>query len=113
MATIYSSTKGAVDSLTRGLALELGATCLPVTSGRNFAAESPFNRLGRETDIAPVAVFLASDDSAWVTGELIRATWRPDLNQRPILIRRGTRQGYEGLVAKHEASLYGGGVTMR
>ena len=30
-------------------------------------------RLGRVTDIAPLAVFLASDESAWITGEVIRA----------------------------------------
>jgi NAD(P)-dependent dehydrogenase (short-subunit alcohol dehydrogenase family) len=32
-----------------------------------------FGRLGRITDIAPLAVFLASDESAWFTGEVIRA----------------------------------------
>ena len=32
-----------------------------------------YEQLGRVTDIAPLAVFLASDESAWITGEVIRA----------------------------------------
>ena len=38
-----------------------------------LAAKTPLGRLGRVTDIAPLAVFLASDESAWITGEVIRA----------------------------------------
>ena len=41
--------------------------------GAILAAKTPFGRLGRVTDIAPLAVFLASDESAWITGEVIRA----------------------------------------
>ncbi len=35
---------------------------------------TPLARLGRVSDIAPLAVFLASDESAWITGEVIRAS---------------------------------------
>jgi 3-oxoacyl-[acyl-carrier protein] reductase len=92
MATIYSSTKAALDNLTRGLALELGAKGIRVNAiapghtrtegtetifagqvGTKLAAESPFNRIGEDNDIAKVAVFLASDDASWITGEVIRA----------------------------------------
>src|SRR5437879_673837 len=38
-----------------------------------LAGKTPLGRLGRVTDIAPLAVFLASDESAWITGEVIRA----------------------------------------
>jgi len=93
--TLYSSTKAAIDNLTRGLALELaprkvrvnavapGATESEGTAelqvfdgdqGKKIIASIPFGRLGTPADIARVAVFLASDDSAWVTGEIIRAS---------------------------------------
>ena len=36
---------------------------------RQIEAETPLGRIGQPQDIAPVAVFLASDDSGWVTGE--------------------------------------------
>src|SRR5262249_51742627 len=91
--TLYSSTKAAIDNLTRGLALELaprkvrvnavapGATesegaaeLLDGDQGKKMIASIPFGRLGTPADIARVAVFLASDDSAWVTGEIIRAS---------------------------------------
>jgi len=43
-------------------------------AGRVLAGETPLGRLGRVTDIiAPLAVFLTSHDSAWITGEVIRA----------------------------------------
>ena len=92
MIALYSSTKSAVDSLTRGLALELGGRKIRVNSiapghtategtsamfagdvAPTLAKESVFNRLGQAEDIAPVAVFLASDEARWVTGEIIRA----------------------------------------
>jgi 3-oxoacyl-[acyl-carrier protein] reductase len=37
-----------------------------------LAAESPFNRMGTPADIGRVAAFLASDESSWITGEVIR-----------------------------------------
>jgi 3-oxoacyl-[acyl-carrier protein] reductase len=92
---LYSSTKAAVDNLTRGLALELaprkvrvnavapGTTESEGTSdlhlfegdeGKKVIASTPLGRLGTPADIARVVVFLASDESAWVTGEVIRAS---------------------------------------
>jgi 3-oxoacyl-[acyl-carrier protein] reductase len=93
-STVYSATKGALDTVTRNLANELGPRKIRVnsinpgmvvTEGtvalgvtdpgnelRNFMeANSPLGRIGQPDDIGPAAVFLASDDSAWVTGE----TW--------------------------------------
>jgi len=92
-SSVYSATKGAVDTLTFALAREMGArgirvnsilpghTNTPATEG-NFAGEfgeklvagTPLGRFGEPEDIAPLAVFLASDDSHWVTGESIRAS---------------------------------------
>ncbi|MFD8810151.1 SDR family NAD(P)-dependent oxidoreductase [Streptomyces sp. NPDC059627] len=91
-SSVYSATKGAVDTMTFALARELGSrgirvnsilpghTNTPGTDG-NFAGElgerllagTPLGRFGEPDDIAPVAVFLASDDSHWVTGESLRA----------------------------------------
>ena len=91
---VYTATKGAVDAITRVLAKELGPKNIRVNSinpggvdtegaqamgmiGSDFekqmVSQTPLGRLGRPVDIAPVAVFLASDDSGWVTGELLRA----------------------------------------
>jgi len=89
-ASVYSATKGAVDSLTRSLAKELGPQNVRVntinpgmveTEGVHAAgiaesdmrkqveAQTPLGRIGQPQDIAPAAVFLASSDSAWITGE--------------------------------------------
>ena len=90
-SSVYSATKGAVDTLTLALARELGPrgirvnsilpghTNTPGTQG-NFAGElgekliagTPLGRFGEPEDIAPAVVFLASDDAHWVTGESIR-----------------------------------------
>jgi 3-oxoacyl-[acyl-carrier protein] reductase len=91
--SVYSATKGAVDNLTYGLARELGPrgirvnaimpgyTNTPATDGKfagdlrdRLLAETPLGRVGEPEDIAPVAVFLASGDSHWVSGESIRVT---------------------------------------
>jgi 3-oxoacyl-[acyl-carrier protein] reductase len=93
-ALLYASTKSAIETLTRGLALELAPRKIRVNAiapghtetegnvaagtfgsgaGAVLAAKTPLGRLGRVTDIAPLAVFLASDESAWITGEVIRA----------------------------------------
>jgi 3-oxoacyl-[acyl-carrier protein] reductase len=93
-ALLYASTKGAIETLTRGLAIELAPRKIRVNAiapghtetegnvtagtfdggaGTVLAAKTPLGRLGRVTDIAPLAVFLASDQSAWITGEVIRA----------------------------------------
>lgn len=91
-ATIYSATKAAVDSITRSLARELGPRGIRVnairpgaveTEGtlagdliggqrrRDFIAAAPLGRIGQPADIAPMAVFLASEESAWMTGETV------------------------------------------
>jgi 3-oxoacyl-[acyl-carrier protein] reductase len=93
-SAVYSSTKAAVDSITRVLGAELGARKIRVnainpgmietegtTSAGITASESdfrklveattPLGRIGRVDDVAPVAVFLASDESKWLTGETI------------------------------------------
>jgi 3-oxoacyl-[acyl-carrier protein] reductase len=91
-SSVYAATKGAVDTMTFALARELGPrkirvnsilpghTNTPATAG-NFGGElgvkllagTPLGRFGEPEDIAPVAVFLASDDAHWVTGESLRA----------------------------------------
>jgi len=94
-AAVYAGTKAAVDAITRVLAKELGPKKIRVNainpgpvetegfqdggfSGSDFEkqaiSQTPLGRIGRPNDIAPVAVFLASSDSAWVTGETIRVT---------------------------------------
>src|SRR5438093_1458989 len=93
-ALLYASTKGAIETLTKGLALELAPRKVRVNAiapghtetegnvaagtfeggaGAVLAEKTPLGRLGRVSDIAPLAVFLASDESAWITGEIIRA----------------------------------------
>ena len=93
-SSIYASTKGALDSLTGVLAKELGPRNIRVnaiapggveTEGthriglvgserqKQMVAQTPLGRFGQPEDIANVAVFLASDDSAWLTGERISA----------------------------------------
>ncbi|HXJ41495.1 MAG TPA: glucose 1-dehydrogenase [Bryobacteraceae bacterium] len=88
----YSGTKGAVDAITGVLARELGPRKIRVNAlnpgmvqtegtqgfkGSDFEtstiAQTPLGRVGQVGDIASVAVFLASDDSAWVTGERLLA----------------------------------------
>jgi 3-oxoacyl-[acyl-carrier protein] reductase len=93
--TVYAATKSAVDSVTRVLAAELGPRKIRVnaiapggidtegvqTAGvvgsdfqKQMVAETPLGRFGQPDDVAKVAVFLASDDSAWLTGERITAS---------------------------------------
>jgi 3-oxoacyl-[acyl-carrier protein] reductase len=94
-SVVYSATKGAVDTITRGLAKELAPRNIRVnviapggteTEGahtlgmigsdleKKIVADTPLGRLGQPDDIARVAVFLASADSAWLTGERITAS---------------------------------------
>src|SRR5471030_1739226 len=82
-AVIYSATKGAVDSLTVSLSKELGARNIRVNAlnpgmiategefGDYMVAHTPLGRIGRGSDVAPVASFLASDGAAWVTGQYL------------------------------------------
>ncbi len=88
-APVYSATKGAVDNLTRSLALELGARRIRVvgvapgltategTSGMGegaapFVARTPLGRIGQPADIAAAVSFVVSDDGGWITGETIQ-----------------------------------------
>jgi 3-oxoacyl-[acyl-carrier protein] reductase len=91
-ASVYSATKGAVDSITRSLSKELGSRKIRVnainpgmietegtqTSGittgdfrKQIESQTPLGRIGQPLDIAPAAVFLASDDSSWLSGETL------------------------------------------
>jgi 3-oxoacyl-[acyl-carrier protein] reductase len=91
---IYTATKGAVDSITQVLSKELGPKKIRVNSinpgmvetegthtagfiGSDFQkwaeTTTPLGRIGQPEDISPIAVFLASDDSGWLTGETILA----------------------------------------
>jgi 3-oxoacyl-[acyl-carrier protein] reductase len=93
MSAVYTGTKGAVDAITGVLAKELGPKGirvnalnpgLTITEGthtggiagsdmeKNAIKNTPLGRAGQPQDIAKAAVFLASDDSGWVTGELLR-----------------------------------------
>lgn len=93
MSVVYSATKGAVDAVTGVLAKELGPKGIRVNAinpgpvategfdaagftGSDFekqtSAQTPLGRIAQSNDIAPAAVFLASSDSAWITGETLR-----------------------------------------
>lgn len=92
--SVYSATKGAVDTITKALAQELGPNKIRVNSlnpgmietegvhaagfiGSDFqkdiVAKTPLGRIGQPQDIASVAGFLASEDSYWVNGQTIHA----------------------------------------
>jgi 3-oxoacyl-[acyl-carrier protein] reductase len=92
--SIYTATKGAVDAITQVLAKELGPKNIRVNSinpgmvetegvhaagfigsdfEKNAVAQTPLGRIGQPQDIATIATFLASDDSNWLTGELVKA----------------------------------------
>ena len=94
-AAVYSGTKGAVDAITRSLAKELWPRGIRVnainpgmveTEGVHAAgiaesdmrkqveAQTPLGRIGQPQDIATVAVFFASSDSEWITGETLRVS---------------------------------------
>ena len=92
---VYTASKGAVDMLTKVFSKEFGPKKirvnsinpgLVVTEGtsaqgivgsdmeKNFVAQTPLGRAGQPSDIASIAVFLASDDSAWLTGDQLHAS---------------------------------------
>jgi 3-oxoacyl-[acyl-carrier protein] reductase len=93
-SAVYSATKGAVDAITGVLANEFGPKKIRVNSinpgmvltegveaagfansdmEKNLVAQTPLGRVGQVDDIASVAVFLASEDAKWITGEKILA----------------------------------------
>ncbi len=94
-STVYTGSKSALDAITGVLARELGPKKIRVNTinpgmvetegtetggflGSDFEkqliAQAPLGRTGKVGDIAPIAVFLASDDAAWLTGEQLLAT---------------------------------------
>jgi 3-oxoacyl-[acyl-carrier protein] reductase len=94
-SAVYTGTKGAVDAITGVLARELGPRKIRVNSinpgivetegtvsggfigsdfEKQYIAQAPLGRVGRVGDIATIAVFLASEDSGWLTGEQLLAT---------------------------------------
>lgn len=94
-ASVYSATKGAVDAVTKSLSKELGPKKIRVNSlnpgmvetegvhtagfletdfHKQILAQTPLGRIGQPDDIATIAVFLASQDSGWVTGQTLVAS---------------------------------------
>jgi 3-oxoacyl-[acyl-carrier protein] reductase len=94
-SAVYTGTKGAVDAITGVLANELGPRKIRVnainpgvveTEGTHSAGfigseffeaiigDTPLGRVGKPDDIAAIAVFLASDDARWLTGEKLTAS---------------------------------------
>ena len=90
--SVYSATKGAVDVITVSLAKELGARNIRVNAVRpglvetegthtagiatgdfhdDYVKHAPLGRIGQPQDIATAVAFLASGDSAWITGETL------------------------------------------
>jgi 3-oxoacyl-[acyl-carrier protein] reductase len=91
---VYSASKAAVNAITRSLAQELGPRKIRInavapgvteTEGlhatnvagstvkrrQQFETQTPLGRIGQPSDIAPAVVFLASAESAWITGEIL------------------------------------------
>lgn len=94
-SSVYTGTKGAVDSITQVLSKELGHKNIRVNAinpgivetegthsagfiGSDFHKEAekqaPLGRIGQPNDIATIATFLASEDSGWLTGEVLLAS---------------------------------------
>lgn len=94
-SAVYAGTKGAIDAITGVLSRELGARQIRVNAlnpgmvdteglravgmigtdaAKMMVAQTPMGRIGQPSDIASIAVFLASDDSAWLTGEQLLAS---------------------------------------
>ena len=94
-SAIYTATKGALDAITGVLAKELGPKKIRVNSlnpgmietegthtagfigsdfQKNIETQTPLGRIGQPNDLTPIAVFLASDDSGWLTGETLVAS---------------------------------------
>lgn len=97
-SSVYTASKGAVDAIPRTLAKELGprkirvnainpgmvetagSTAAGISEGefrKQVEAQAPLGRIGQPDDIAPAAVFLASSDSQYITGETLRVSGGP------------------------------------
>ena len=91
--SVYSATKGAVDTITLTLAKELGAKNIRVNSispgpvktegsasflggdlEKTAIAITPLGRIGNPDDIAAAVTFFASEDARWITGEIINVS---------------------------------------
>ena len=93
--TVYTATKGAVDAITLVHSKELGPKKIRVNSinpggvetegthtmgmigsdmEKQLVAQTPLGRIGQPEDIATIAVFLASSDASWLTGEMLLAS---------------------------------------
>src|SRR5215216_1397748 len=89
----YAATKGAISTFTKGLAQELAergirvnavapgpvwtplvTMSFPADKNAQFGADTPLGRPGQPAELAPVFVFLATDDSRYISGEVIGAT---------------------------------------
>jgi 3-oxoacyl-[acyl-carrier protein] reductase len=94
-SAVYTATKGAVDAITHVLANELGSKKIRVNSinpgviategtqsggfltgdfEKQMVSQTPLGRIGQPSDIGPIAVFLASADSGWLTGQTLLAS---------------------------------------
>jgi 3-oxoacyl-[acyl-carrier protein] reductase len=94
-STVYTATKAAVDAVTLVHSKELGPRKIRVNSinpggvetegthtmgmigsemEKQMVAQTPLGRLGQPGDIATIAVFLASADAGWLTGETLLAS---------------------------------------
>ena len=94
-STVYSATKASVDVITQVLSKELGPRNIRVNSinpggvetegthtmgiiggdfEKDMVAKTPLGRIGQPDDVATIAVFLASSDSGWITGENLLAS---------------------------------------
>ena len=92
-SSVYAASKSAVETITGVLAKELGPKRIRINSvnpgptetdgssalkragmAESLTARTPLGRLGRPDDIAPIVVFLASDDARWITGDVIVAS---------------------------------------
>jgi 3-oxoacyl-[acyl-carrier protein] reductase len=94
-SALYAGTKGALDLITIVLSKELGPRQIRVNaispgatdtegaqalgamseqSKERYTALTPLGRVGKPEDIAQLALFLASDESSWITGEVIHAS---------------------------------------
>jgi NAD(P)-dependent dehydrogenase (short-subunit alcohol dehydrogenase family) len=89
----YAATKGAISTFTKGLAQELAergirvnavapgpvwtplvTMSFPAEKNAQFGADTPLGRPGQPAELAPVYVFLATEDSRYISGEVVGAT---------------------------------------